>query len=173
MKSITIGRVGCDILIPENCISRKHAIISLINGQYVFQDTSKNGSFINGIKCSNQRVVISPGTPVFLANKIPLPWAQVLMLLPKEPYQIQKHSPQVEKETVVDPQAYVYKEDSINPIWGIVSFLFPILGFILYLVWRDSSPKKAEQAAKFALINLGLSFLLSFLYFLFLYILLI
>ena len=43
MKTITIGRVNCDIIIADNNISRKHATISLVNGQYVYNDISKNG----------------------------------------------------------------------------------------------------------------------------------
>ncbi len=32
-----------------------------------------------------------------------------------------------------------------------LSFLFPILGLILYLVWQDSNPEKAASAGKAAL----------------------
>ena len=42
MKTITIGRVDCDIIISDSSISRKHATISLVNGQYVYNDISKN-----------------------------------------------------------------------------------------------------------------------------------
>lgn len=42
MKTITIGRVECDIIISDSSISRKHATISLVNGQYVYNDISKS-----------------------------------------------------------------------------------------------------------------------------------
>lgn len=34
---------------------------------------------------------------------------------------------------------------------GIICFLFPLVGFILYLVWKDSMPLKAGGALKAAL----------------------
>ena len=91
MKTITIGRVECDIIISDSSISRKHATISLVNGQYVYNDISKNGTTINGRVYQNEKVVITPGTPIYLANKVPLPWAQILMLLPNSPVKVQGH----------------------------------------------------------------------------------
>lgn len=42
------------------------------------------------------------------------------------------------------------KEGSL--IWGVLGFMFPILGLILYLVWKDSKPADAKIAGKGALI---------------------
>ena len=42
------------------------------------------------------------------------------------------------------------KEGSL--IWGVLGFMFPILGLILYLVWKDSKPGDAKIAGKGALI---------------------
>ena len=84
MKTISIGRVDCDIIISDNNISRKHATISLVNGQYVYNDISKNGTTINGRVYQNEKVVVTPGTPIYLANKVPLPWPQILPFPPKK-----------------------------------------------------------------------------------------
>ncbi len=34
---------------------------------------------------------------------------------------------------------------------GVVCFLFPIVGLILYLVWKDDKPNKSRSAGKLAL----------------------
>lgn len=161
MKTITIGRVECDIIISDSSISRKHATISLVNGQYVYNDISKNGTTINGRVYQNEKVVITPGTPIYLANKVPLPWAQILMLLPNSPVKVQGHHNPYEYETVVG-QVPVKHEDSIGAGWGILSFLFPIIGFILYFVWKDTANYKAKQAANIAWISIAISFVIGF-----------
>lgn len=162
MKTITIGRVECDIIISDSSISRKHATISLVNGQYVYNDISKNGTTINGRVYQNEKVVITPGTPIYLANKVPLPWAQILMLLPNSPIKVQgNHHNSNEYETVIS-QYPVSKEESIGAGWGILSFIFPIIGFILYFVWKDTSNYKAKQAANIAWISIAISFVIGF-----------
>lgn len=160
MKTITIGRVNCDIIIPDNNISRKHATISLIDGQYVYTDVSKNGTTINGKIYNNEKVVIAPGTPIYLSNKVPLPWAQILMLLPNSPVKVQGHHNPYEYETV--GQIPVKQEESIGVGCGILSFLFPIIGFILYFVWKDTANYKAKQAANIAWISIAISFVIGF-----------
>ena len=161
MKTITIGRVGCDIIISDSSISRKHATISLVNGQYVYNDISKNGTTINGRVYQNEKVVITPGTPIYLANKVPLPWAQILMLLPNSPVKVQGRQDPYEYETEVS-QVPVKQEESIGAGWGILSFLFPIIGFILYFVCKDTANYKAKQAANIAWISIAISFVIGF-----------
>ncbi|MDP2173391.1 MAG: zinc ribbon domain-containing protein [Candidatus Cloacimonadaceae bacterium] len=48
---------------------------------------------------------------------------------------------------------------------GIICFLFPIVGLILYLVWKDAMPTKANGAGKAALWGFIISMVLSVLYF--------
>ena len=133
-----------------------------MNGQYVYNDISKNGTTINGRVYQNEKVVITPGTPIYLANKVPLPWAQILMLLPNSPIKVQgNHHNSSDNETVIN-QYSVSKEESIGAGWGILSFLFPIIGFILYFVWKDTSNYKAKQAANIAWISIALSFVIGF-----------
>lgn len=52
---------------------------------------------------------------------------------------------------------------------NIVSFLWPMVGLILYLSYKDNTPTKAKSCGKWALIGLGvstaiffISFILSF-----------
>ena len=41
--------------------------------------------------------------------------------------------------------------------WGLLGFLIPVVGLILFLVWRDSKPKTAKAAGKGALISVIVS----------------
>jgi hypothetical protein len=159
MKTISIGRVDCDIIISDNNISRKHATISLVNGQYVYNDISKNGTTINGRVYQNEKVVVTPGTPIYLANKVPLPWPQILMLLPNSPIKIQGST---SSQNVVNIESPVKEQESIGIAAGALSFLFPIVGFILYFVWKNTSHNKAKQAANIAWISIAISFVIGF-----------
>ena len=49
-------------------------------------------------------------------------------------------------------QAAVEKDDG-NIGWAILGFFFPLVGLILYLVWKDSKPLSAKKASKGALIG--------------------
>ena len=41
--------------------------------------------------------------------------------------------------------------------WAILGFFFPLVGLILYLVWKDTKPLSAKQAGKGALISVIIS----------------
>lgn len=49
--------------------------------------------------------------------------------------------------------------DSIG--WGVLGFFFPLVGFILWLVWKNEYPKKAKRCGRGALISIILSFVLG------------
>lgn len=151
--------MNCDIVIPDDCVSRKHATLSLANGQYVYHDMSKNGTVINGRHYQNEQVVVTPGTPIYLSGKVPLSWPQVMMLMPQAQGDVTEYYEPHETKYHRTP---AYSEETIGVGWGIVSFLFPIIGFILYFVWKDSSNRKAKQAANIAWISIGISFVIGF-----------
>lgn len=161
MKTITIGRIDCDIIIPDSNISRHHATISLVNGQYVYYDMSKNGTTINGRVYNNEKVVVAPGTPIYLSNKVPLPWAQVLMLLPESPILVNNSTHTGEDHYHQTP---IIEED-IGCLVGGLCFLFPIVGIILFFVWRGKheTRHKAGQAGIIALIGIALNLVLALL----------
>ena len=160
-QSITLGRSGqCDIILPpDDRLSRVHARISIVGGQYVYEDLGRNGSYVNGQALHGQRIAVAPGTPIMLAGRVPLPWDQVYQRLPlsgSRPYQ---------QETRIDaapvPAAPAYRsQESINIGWGILAFLIPLAGWIMYFVWRDETPKRASQAATLAWIGFGLNLLM-------------
>ena len=50
-KGLVIGRdAGCDVVVPRNEVSRRHAELAPTEDGYVIRDTSSNGVFVNGDK---------------------------------------------------------------------------------------------------------------------------
>ena len=52
-------------------------------------------------------------------------------------------------------------EEGSTAGWAVLSFLFPIVGLILFIVWKDSKPKSASAAGKGALIGFIVGILAS------------
>lgn len=59
-------------------------------------------------------------------------------------------------------------EDTGNIGWGVLGCCIPLVGLILWLVWKDTKPKTAKVAGIGALIAVGISAL----YYIFVFILL-
>lgn len=159
MKStITIGRSShCDIIIPNDSVSREHARVSIVGGNYVYEDVGKNGSVIGGRVIHGQRVTIAAGTDVLLAGKVPLPWAQIYSMIPLKgvrPYENETHYEPVQNNS---PQYVYVTDESIGVGYGILAFLIPITGWIMYFIWKDDSPKKASQASTIAWISFAIN----------------
>lgn len=76
---------------------------------------------------------------------------------------------QISKEAYVCPKCGVKVnnnqtnvEDKPNMALNIVSLLLiPLLGIILYFVWRKDTPIKAKSILTYALIGWGISFVLN------------
>lgn len=49
----------------------------------------------------------------------------------------------------------------------LIGFCFPLIGLVLYLIWRDSKPLSAHLAGKGALISFVIGLAINILYFLF------
>lgn len=103
-----------------------------------------------------------------MANRIPLPWAQIYSLLPAQPVRPYEKGTVVYGDTQEEPnQAYMSnnqmyrKTDEMGAGWGILAFLFPIVGWILYFAWRNERPNAASQVAKWAWIGFGVGFVLN------------
>lgn len=52
-------------------------------------------------------------------------------------------------------------KDSGNSGWGVLGFFFPLIGLILYLVWKDDQPKNSKMAGKGALIGVIVNVILG------------
>lgn len=54
----TIGRRGCDLILDDSLISRRHAELKIIRGKVVIEDLmSTNGTIVNGKKVARQQLV--------------------------------------------------------------------------------------------------------------------
>lgn len=49
--------------------------------------------------------------------------------------------------------APAYNNDSGSFGWAVLGFFIPLVGLILYLVWKDEKPKSAKRAGKGALVS--------------------
>jgi hypothetical protein len=58
LGTYVIGRKGCDIVVEDEKVSRKHASIVIAReGQYHVQDlASKNGTFVNGVRLTRRNL---------------------------------------------------------------------------------------------------------------------
>ncbi len=54
--------------------------------------------------------------------------------------------------------------DSSSFGWALLGFCIPIVGLILYLVWKDNTPLKAKSAGKGALVSVIVSLIVYVIY---------
>ena len=52
-------------------------------------------------------------------------------------------------------------EQKGNTGWAVLGFFFPLIGFILWLVWKDSKPGDSKMAGKGCLIGIIVSVVLG------------
>ena len=71
----------------------------------------------------------------------------------------------IDDRAVICPSCGV-AQDSNPPVvdnggfgWGLLGCCLPIVGLILFLVWKDQKPKTAKAAGIGALVSVGLSIL--------------
>lgn len=78
--------------------------------------------------------------------------------------QSEKEAPQPIQEQAQQSSQQINSDDKNNVPLDIVSFIFPIVGLILWLVFKDSSPVKAKNIGMWALIGAGLQFMVGFIH---------
>jgi hypothetical protein len=64
----------------------------------------------------------------------------------------------------VTPSNSVYTTDSPSMGMAVLGFFLPIVGLILWLVWKEPKPLKAKSAGKGALISVIVQVVLCILY---------
>ncbi len=66
---------------------------------------------------------------------------------------------QIDDRAVICPKCGVPQENKPPVIdnggfgWGLLGFVFPLVGLILFLVWKDTKPRTARAAGKGALVS--------------------
>lgn len=169
MKTLTIGRSSsCDIILEDNSISRVHAEISVVGGKYVFKDVSKNGSTLNGEYINNRSIQVTPGAPIMLANRVPLPWAQIYAQLPlkgvrpnsQETKAVSSYSRETRLDSSYTP---VSSDDTPSVGLNILSFFIPLVGWIMYFSMKQKTPERAAACCQWAWIGFGANLLITLL----------
>ena len=62
------------------------------------------------------------------------------------------------------PHKQAAADDAPNTGFGVLSFFFPVVGLILFLVWQDSYPQRAKSCGKGAIIGVIVTAVLSVLF---------
>ncbi len=155
---LTIGRSSsCDIIVPNENVSREHARISVVGNNYVYEDVGRNGSVIGGRIIRGERISVAPGTEILLAGKVPLPWGQVYSMLP-----LQSTHPYENSTNIYSTPASVHNQTAgdqspIDITSAILAFLIPIAGWIMYFKWKEQYPNKAAKANLLAWMSVAIN----------------
>lgn len=70
---------------------------------------------------------------------------------------------QIDDNAVICPACGVAQSNASAPVdnggfgWGLLGCCIPLVGLILFLVWKDTKPNTAKAAGIGALISVGLS----------------
>lgn len=103
-NKIIIGRAyDCDIRIDQkfNMVSNHHAVILVGSDNIRFEDTSTNGSTVNGILVQRRAVFINPMDKIILSNQYVLSW-----------HLLEQFLPIYNKATTIDRQSPNYTQQS-------------------------------------------------------------
>ena len=155
---ITVGRDSkCDIVIydPAEKVSRRHMEISWdITSEgtlYTFHDRSTNGSMVNekyikGASCNwhefDRFRKVGPPT-VILAGTVILDWEKVQEIKAQKNY-VPPRVPDTPQPLI--SQSVTDNEDRLNLWYGLLAFICPVAGWIMYFCWREETPKRAANA---------------------------
>lgn len=159
---VSVGRdSNCDIQIydPQERVSRHHLDIEykLTTGGcgYLITDRSTNGTRVNEtfIRGNSTFICTDAYTQdvypprIILAGAIELDWVQVTQKL--------------KKDIVIPPPPSPEKPEKLTLVFGLLSFFFPIVGWVLYYQWKQTEPKKAKQASSLAWAGFAVNVILS------------
>ena len=123
-----------------------------------------NSQIQDGLKfCTNCGAALPVEAPVEVQAEV-LPQQPFAGANPQQPFQqpgqqgYQQPGYQQPSAQQQQPAAY----DSGSIWWGVLGFLIPIVGVVLYFVWRTSKPNSAKVAGIGAIIGFCLNLVLNF-----------
>lgn len=58
-------------------------------------------------------------------------------------------------------------DDNGGFLWGLLGFLVPLVGLVLWLIWRDERPNTARAVGIGALVQVGFQVVIVFIYIVF------
>lgn len=181
---VIVGRrPNCDIVMDSQYVSGNHLNIEFVSvgdqqplsGYLIITDLSTNGTGINGQYVHNSSYNVnftfdnncySELPDVLLAGReeCRLDWLHVIGVLKSilNIYDIDQgeDTARVQEERQDEGDIVDVTHEEMSPALVILSFLFPIVGFILWGIWRKDSPKKASNVVKAAWIGFGVGMVL-------------
>lgn len=135
--------------------------------------TSCGSPLDEGVKfCTNCGAAVEEAAPAVAPEAAPAPAQESLPPFEQQPQQApsyqqpqqapgyQQPSPQPTFAPAGDAQAAPVDTGNIG--WGILGFFIPLVGFILFFVWRNTKPQSARVSLIGAVIGLCLGILLQF-----------
>ena len=183
---VTIGRSNCDVVIHGEFVSSRHLDIiwEPQNGEASYKvtirDHSTNGTGVNGRKIKNESYsfYVNKSIKSLINDSSSLPqvmiagladytlnWENVLNILFNKmdiPTSVVEN---YRDDSTINTDSKSTNVQRIGIGYGILSFLFPIVGWILGSVWKTQFPEKAKSANKLAcwgfLFNFTISLLLN------------
>jgi len=180
MQVITIGREqGNSVVISDSNASRYHAQIIGDNGVYRITDlNSTNGTYVNGERIYSERPLMLSDT-VRIGSTV-VPWQNYfsgsrssnVAGAGNQPYQ-QGYYPPPQQQPYMPQQGYVQQPPYYNGQQGVqeklgcfmcgLCFLIPLLGFILFFVYKSNNKQsKANSAIIAAIIGFVIGLILQF-----------
>lgn len=158
--TVTIGKgEDNDIRINNEYVSSHHLIIRGTETVYTggdcnkhyfieVEDISRNGTGINGRRIHHQTETIEytatselPQTMLAGRSECILNWSEVIRRLKSQGWK---------KEIPPSPPPPPQPSESLNIGFIIICLLSPLVGWILWGIWKEEHPQKASQASKWA-----------------------
>ena len=159
---VTVGRSGCDINMHGEYVSKRHLdlIFTIQTGstRVVIRDRSTNGTGVDGRLVKQSSFEFSYGIqtttfPVIMLAGLPeytLDWDEIKTVLFEKMGRPTTVLPPGGSGELPPPPLPPTVIDEITIGYGILSFMIPIVGWILGSKWRISFPKKSKMANKLA-----------------------
>lgn len=70
-------------------------------------------------------------------------------------------------QQVQQPSTLSSIQDEGGFLWGLLGFLVPVAGLVIYLIWKQERPNNARAAGIGALVNVGIGIAFFILYIIF------
>lgn len=170
--SVAIGHeADNDIIIDSKYVSRHHAVVEYYEDfpshSFVFTDKSTNGTGIDGRFVRNESVTIPYSgnidtlPQVLLAGRpeCMLDWSKVLQIMAVNGNVV---SPSVIEPIVENPTVQKLESDEKLGIgYIILSILCPVVGWVLWGVWKNSKPSKARMALRMGWVGFFVNMIIS------------
>jgi S1-C subfamily serine protease len=132
MKTYKIGRSqDADIILNSSLCSRDHACLTIVDSEkLMLQDTSSNGTSVNGKMISNQTITINYGDEVLFAGVEKLDWSKIDM----------PNTPKAEPSPIVHPTSPIKGHNYTKYVGAVVLLGVLIFAFSMMFIEKPDAP---------------------------------